>query len=195
MKLKLFLIVLALALAACSPGGAPQLIGSAPRAGEVGLPPINNPPTPGGLVVVYNASMELAVRNVPFARDGVRGLASEMNGYTLTERAWQSGFEQLAEVSIAVPAHRVEQTLSRLRYFGSVRSESKSGQLVTGEGYASGFSTITVTLRPDWWAGTADFFGGVLWVLAALIPPVLMLIGLITVLRGVGCWWRNRRTV
>lgn len=197
MKTKLLLIALVLTLAACSPGGVPQLIGSAPRGNEGGLPPINTAsPAPAGLVIVYNASIELAVRNVASAREWVKGLASEMNGYVLAERACQSGFEQLAEVTLAVPAHRVEHTLSRLRYFGNVRTESKSGQLLTTDAYGagSGYSTVTVTLRPDWWAGTADFFGGFLWLLAALIPPLLMLIGLITVLRAVGGWLQKRRS-
>ncbi|MGQ0600572.1 MAG: DUF4349 domain-containing protein [Anaerolineales bacterium] len=197
MKTKLILLfAMMLLLAACAPGGVPQLIGSAPRAGEGGLPPINTaPPAPAGLVIVYNASIELAVRNVAYAREWVKGLASEMNGYVLAERAWQSGFEQLAEVTLAVPAHRVEQTLSRLRYFGNVRTESKTGQLLTTDTYdaGSGYSTVTVTLRPDWGVGVWDFLGGVLWLSAALIPPLLMLIGLITVLRAVGRWWRKRR--
>jgi hypothetical protein len=192
MKTKLVLIAMIMMLAACSPG-APQLIGSAPRGGEVGLPPINNPLAPAGLVIVYNAAMELAVRDVSSARVAVRNVASEMNGYTLSERTWQSGFEQLAELSMAVPAHRVEQTLSRLRYLGQVRSESKSGQLLSGDGYTGSFSTVTVTLRPDWWAGVMDFFGGVLWLLAALVPPALMLIGAVTVLRSVGRWWQKRQ--
>lgn len=200
MRIKFSLIAIFLmtvGLAACAPGSAPQLIGAAPRGNEGGLPPINTaPPAPAGLVIVYNASIELAVRNVAYAREWVKGLASEMNGYVLAERSWQSGFEQLAEVTLAVPAHRVEQTLSRLRYFGNVRTESKTGQLLTTDAYGagSGYSTVTVTLRPDWWAGTADFFGGLLWLLAALIPPLLMLVGLITVLRAIGRWVQKRRS-
>jgi hypothetical protein len=38
-----------------------------------------------------------------------------------------------------------------------------------------------------------DFFGGVLWLLAALVPPALMLIGAVTVLRSVGRWWQKRQ--
>jgi hypothetical protein len=192
MKTKLLLITLVLVLAACAPGSGPQLIGSAPQGGAPTL--LNSaPPAPPGLAIVYSASMELAVRDVTRARAWVSGLASEMNGYLLAERTWTSGFEQNAEVTMAVPAARLEPALNRLRGYGSVRAESKTGQLLTTDAYgASGYSNLTVTLRPDAWAGVGDFFGGLLWVLAALAPPSLMLIGAVTVLRTVVWWWKRR---
>ncbi len=197
-------LIAAFALAACTSPATPQLIGSYPQGGQGEaheLPPISDySPVPPRLVIVYNASMELEVEQPTYAVYDVRSIAEQNGGYLLNSRTWRKGWDEYAEATIAVPVSSFEAARSRLRSLGEVRSESVSGEIrdIDPGWYdrSSGFSNITVSLYPasaNWLRRIGSFFAGVFWIAAAVTQPVLMLIGLFTVIRAVVGWIRKRR--
>jgi hypothetical protein len=203
----LTLILLTLALAACGGAATPQLIGSYPQGGEgQGGDPYSPPiggyyPPPQNLFIAYNASLELEVEHPSYTVYSVRSVAEQYHGYLLNSRTWRKGGDEYAEATVAVPVSNFEAVRSRIKSLGEVKSESVSGELRDSEpglyGGAENFSHITVTLSPasaNWGRRIGAFFTGVMWFLFAITPPILMLIGLITVIRTVMGWVQKRRT-
>ena len=201
------LIVVTLTLAACGGASTPQLIGSYPQGsegqgGDSYVPPIADySPPPQNLFIAYNASLELEVAHPSYSVYSVRSVAEQYHGYLLNSRTWYKGGDEYAEATVAVPVSNFEAVRSRIKTLGDVKSESVSGELRNSDpglyGGAENFSHITVTLRP----ASANrprkigaFFTGVFWFVVAITPPILMLIGLITVIRTVAGWVQKRRT-
>ncbi|MBI5291006.1 MAG: DUF4349 domain-containing protein [Chloroflexi bacterium] len=197
-----FILLAALALAACG-GAAPRLIGAYPQAGGNSPPPITvYPPAPANLYIAYNASVELEVQDARYAVYRIRNEAENLGGYLLTSRTWMQGGDEYAEATVAVPVSSFETMRARLRWIGDVRSESVSGELRdVGPGVYGGaesYSNITVSLRPasaNGWKKIGGFFTGAFRVALAATPPLLMLIGFLTVARAAIGWIRRRRKV
>ena len=191
MKTKLFLIAMVMILAACAPGGTPQLIGSAPRAGEGGLPPINTLPPipPADVTFVYNAAADVSVEYVWRARWAAEQIATELGGRVVSQR-WVDVQGNVAELVMIVPAGQLDAALNRLHTLGTVNDSDKYATVQSGGAYGSSslYSAITLTLREYWWVDVRDW---AFWIAVIGTPVVLMLIGLITVLRWVGRWLRR----
>jgi hypothetical protein len=192
----IILLLVACALAACS-GSAPQLIGSYP---STDIDPVYNPPVEigGSYQISYDTSMVLEVDNVPFFDIVLGSNARDFDAQVISNRSWQDGADQINELIVVVPSHRFNDLRDWLRTRGTIVSETtfahvQDTNFITSESY---YSTLTLTVRPYGWVKVRNFAMGVFWVVAAIIPPVLMVIGLITVIRwGVGRFRRQKPTV
>lgn len=192
------LIVMACVLVACG-GAAPQLIGSYPStdSGNTYQPP---PPdyVPSHLEITYNASLEIEVRDTYSAIYTAKNIASRYNGYLLSSRTWGRDSDVYGEVVIAVPSYNFDSARGDLRWMGTVLSEEMTGELdYVGPGWEGGgaYSNITVSLKPESANLGRKVWGGVQWVgrvVALLVPPILMIIGFITVIRWVAGRFRRR---
>lgn len=193
MKTKLWLMVFVCVLAACAPGGAPQLIGSAPRGNEGGLPPINNlpPVPPPDITLTYNAAADVSVEYVWRARWAAEQIATELGGRVVSQR-WVDAQGNVSELVMLVPANHLDSALNRLHALGTVNDSDKYATVQSGGAYepvggysAGGYAAITLTLREHWWVKARD---ASMWIALIGTPVVLMLIGAITVLRALGRW-------
>jgi hypothetical protein len=192
-----WMLALGLVLAACGANATPQLIGSYPQTGEAPIA-YYQPPAVPRLTITYHASLELEVENTGNALYSVQWIASQNYGYLLNSRTWRESSLTYGEATIAVPASRFDAARSALRGLGTVREESISGELKPVDGYEAGwegYSNITVSLRPaaaSWGRQALRGATGVLqfawWVATVVLPPALMVIGLVTVVR-----WAGRR--
>ncbi len=185
------LLLLACALAACG-GAAPQLIGSYPStdsSNDYQPPPSDY--VPSHLEITYNATLEIEVRDTYSAIFTAKNVAARYNGYLLGSRTWGRDSDVYGEVVIAVPSYNFDSAKQELHWLGTVLSEELTGELdyvaPSWEGGGS-YSNITVSLKPESANWGRKVWGGVKWVLLVLayaIPPTLMIIGLITVVRWV----------
>jgi len=195
MKTKLLLLLFfAGLLTACSPSATPQLIGSYPQIpSEPGGAPLNPNPY---FTVTYNAALEMAVDGVWRARWQVEDVMVRLGGQVVSVQNLESGRYAPMQMVLAVPPHQLEAAMRQLRALGAVLDEDiyASLQSTSNAAYenSSDWSSITLTLREHWWVGLRDGLAQLGWLLLFLIPPVLMLIGAWTVLKGIG--QRLRRT-
>jgi len=142
------LCVLALLLAACSGSATPQLIGSYPK--QEAVSPTYAPP-PANLLVVYNAYLELEVRDTDQAARRATQLAYEYGGYLVNSQSWFVEERKYTTLTLAVPVARFEAARQALSRLGALVGESISGDVVrTGYGADEWnvYSNITVQLRP-----------------------------------------------
>jgi len=202
----LLLIVCIGTLVACGGAVTPQLIGSYPDSGSPPLTdwsPTNGSPPPQNLYIAYNAALDMEVDHPNYAVYSVRAIAEHSGGYLLNSRTWSEGGDEYAEATVAVPVGNFESVKAQIRSLGTVRAESVSGEIRNGsptylDGAAS-FSNITVSLKPNaanWLMKIGGFVGGVIvglfWLFVWIMPPFLMLVGLITSIRTVVGWLRKR---
>jgi len=147
MKIKLMILFVGVTLlAACSGGGAPELIAAQPAGEAIATFPMVQPP-PGQ--VVYNAILELGVAHVDQAADKAKGVAFDHSGYLVNAQSWYQEGEKHTMLILAVPAAHFEAARNRLLRLGSLVSESVSGDLSGGDGSQwTTYSHITVYLRP-----------------------------------------------
>jgi hypothetical protein len=185
LALLLFLITL---LAACAPSATPQLIGSYPQNPQLpGGAPLN--PSPN-ITVTYNAALDVAVDGIWIARQRTSDLISDLGGQLISAQPLGEGRYAPTQMILAVPPYQLETALRQIRALGTVLDEdtyaslqSTSGAVQTNSG---GWSSITLTLREHWWVGLRDGLVQLGWLALFIIPPILMLIGAWTVLKGVG---------
>jgi len=140
--------ILPLALAACSGSATPQLIGSYPK--DAGSSP-TYPPPPAGLLVVYNAYLELEASNVDSASDRAIQAAYDRGGYLVSSQSWYQGERKYTTLTLAVPVAQFESTRKALLRLGTLISETTYGELVSTHSGVTDwttFSNITVQLRP-----------------------------------------------
>jgi hypothetical protein len=181
-------------LAACAPGATPQLIGSWPQASVPPVaPPLPQPAPPLNLYVVYNASLTLSVEDIWSARWDIRQVAQDLGGVVLSERSLETNPAASSyEIILAVPSNQLEVALSRLRRLGTVSDEVKTGEVRVGAPVgvnpAGSYSSLTVTLRQNWWVEVFRGLGRLFTLAVILTPFALMIVGLVTVLRAVGRW-------
>jgi hypothetical protein len=192
----ILILLLGLSLAACAPGQAtPQLIASYPsEGGSQGY----SPPAQ----YVYDAYLELEVRNVESAAERAEELAGEYGGYLERSQSWRSDGSQHASLVLAVPAPNFEALLDRLAGLGTPLSQNISGQWVNAGSQWAVYSEITLQLHqkgPNWpsislgdWQPlhtlqqalgvSANIFGFLLdvliWVLVVIGPFALLAWGL-----------------
>jgi hypothetical protein len=128
-------------LAACSPGSAPQLIGSYPRSGV--------PAPPADIRVVYTAYLTLEVRDVDLAITQAADYAVAYGGYLAESRAWYQNDRKYASVTLAVPAPNFDRLRQAVLGLGTLLSESISGQPrpIGGDDWRT-FTHITLDLQP-----------------------------------------------
>ena len=145
LKMSILLILLALALAACS-ASEPQMIASFPADSENNPVPLN---LPQPAQYVYDASIELDVSNLENASDRAIDLAYQYEGYLVSSHAWQSGDAQHARLVLAVPAINFDKTFNALSRLGEVVNQHISGEWAS-QGHGDGwtvYSEITVLLN------------------------------------------------
>ncbi|MBL8046101.1 MAG: DUF4349 domain-containing protein [Anaerolineales bacterium] len=189
MKTKLALLIfLVTLLAACAPSATPQLIGSYPQ----------NPQLPGGAPlnpnpnfnVTYNAALELAVDGVWRTRWQVEDVAQQLGGQVVSAQNLEVGRHSPVQLVLAVPPYQLENIMQKLRALGTVLDEDTYASLQSTSGAAQtnsgSWSSITLTLREHWWVGFRDGLVQLGWVALFIVPPILMLIGAWTVLKGIG---------
>lgn len=184
-KLALLLFFVTL-LAACSPSATPQLIGSYPQNPPQSGAPLN--PNPN-FTVTYNAALEVAVDGVWRVRWQAENAITQLGGQVVSVQALEPGLYAPMQLVLAVPPYQLDAALRQLRALGTVLDEDTYATLQanTGEYQSSGgWSSITLTLREHWWVAPRDGLMRLGWFFLLVIPPVLMLIGAWTVLRGIG---------
>lgn len=134
-------LLLLFALAACTPGATPQLIGAYPRSeGTV-------PRT--GVLVVYEAYLTLDVPDVDAAIDRAVGYVEDYGGYLVEARAWYRDGSKYATLTLAVPVPNFDALREALLGLGTLVSESVSGQpkpINTTDWNT--YSHITLNLQP-----------------------------------------------
>lgn len=139
--LSLAALFFALALAACGPGSAPQLIGSYSRTGPA-VPPPN-------VLIVYSTYLTLDVADVDAAAERATQYASDYGGYLAESRAWYQDGRKYAALTLAVPAPNFDSLRQALLGLGTLVSESLSGDpkpINTSDWNT--YSHITLNLQP-----------------------------------------------
>ncbi len=139
-------------LAACAGMQAtPQIIASAPREAESGLPIAEYTAPANNRLVVYSASLELEVRDVDAAAERATQLAYDYGGYLAESTSWRREGQTYTTLTLAVPVAYYEDLYAALLRLGTPRTERQSGDVVPRGRYEdewNTFSHITVSLRP-----------------------------------------------
>lgn len=133
-----------------APTGAARSGAQAPTnaaAGAAGASGESDAPLPaavdGTRTRVLNARMDLAVESVPAALEQVRGVARELQGFVSDSALSGTGADQVAELTLRVPADRFDDCEARLRKLAvEVRSVTESAKDVTDQ-----VTDIDATLR------------------------------------------------
>lgn len=138
----------ALGLAACAGSATPALIG-AYRADSA--PPIATyipPPSTDG-VLVYNATLDLTVRDVTAAADAAARLAADAGGYLSGSQSWYVNDDLHTTLTLVVPSDEFEAIHAGLLRLGTLNTAYVSGDpITTPAGRWDTSSAITVSLSP-----------------------------------------------
>lgn len=205
----LILSLLFLFLAACSRPSQPKLIGSYPSQGDAESQPLPHEQ------FVYDAVMEMEVRNPDSAAERSEERTDDYGGYLVGRQSWTQAGEQHIQLVLAVPAPNYEALHQAILNLGTLQSERVSGEWVSNR-YGSAwsvYSEITVTFHPRYaarpvivstgwnplrtferaWQVFATLFGFVvdilIWIIVLVGPFILMVLGLRTVIRKL---WKPR---
>jgi len=83
--------------------------------------------------VIYNASLQMEVKNLPDVQDKIRDLASQMGAYIVDQRLFEDTKErQEGYLTVRVPQEQFQAFLSKVKPLGiKVENQSISGQDVT----------------------------------------------------------------
>jgi hypothetical protein len=195
--------LVAVGLAACSPGAAPQLISSYPLYGTPG------PGAPPGRV--YNTSLYIEVSDVDDAARQATRLAVGVGGYLVSAQSWSQDERPHTALVLAVPPSNFDGLRQSLIGLGRLLGEQLTSQPAP---YPSEWpqptSTISVTFaarpaRPDWpalpslgWSPARTFNQafGVFAAIFTFLLNVLIWISVVVgpfVLMGLGLRWLVRR--
>jgi hypothetical protein len=133
-------LTLSFALAACTPGAGPQLIGSYPRSGGV---------IPSDVRIIYESRLTLEVGNVDSSADRAVGFARDHGGYLLEERTWTQDGRKHATLALAVPVPAFDGLRSDLLSLGTLVDETVIGapKPIHSTDWNT-YTSITLTLRP-----------------------------------------------
>jgi hypothetical protein len=110
-----------------------------------------HPVIPPGLVVVYNATLDLEVLNVDRAAEKAKNLAYEYRGYLTSSQSWYQEGELHITLVLAVPVVYFDTVHQALLRLGDLVSERVTGELRPsgyGEDSWGAFSHITLHLHP-----------------------------------------------
>jgi hypothetical protein len=199
----LFLSLLFLLLAACAGTSQPKLIGSYPSQGVSESQPVPHEQ------FVYDAVMEMEVRNPDSAAERSEERAYDYGGYLVGRHSWTRAGEEHIQLVLAVPAPNYEALHEAILDLGTLKSERVSGDWVSSKyaGDWSAYSEITVTFHPRYaarpvivatgwnpirtferaWQVFVTLFGFVvdilIWIIVLVGPFVLMALGLRAVAR------------
>jgi len=84
--------------------------------------------------VVQTASLKITVKDTAAVLDAVQSLATELGGYIVTSNSWRESEQLRAQVTLRVPAGKLQTALQRIRAQAiKVDAESISGEDVTQE--------------------------------------------------------------
>jgi len=194
--------LVAVGLAACSPGATPQLIGSYPRYGTPGpsLPPAR----------VYDTRLDIEVPDVGYAVQQAAQLAEQAGGYLVASQSWYQDQRLFTALTLAAPASQFDSLRHSLIALGRLTDEQLTGRPAPYPIYPSPQSTIAVTFAsyqpvldlppvPDPGWGLARTFSQAFGVSAAIFTfliNVLIWISVVAgpfVLIGLGLRWLVRR--
>jgi hypothetical protein len=197
------LSLLFLLMAACSGASQPKLIGSYPSQGNSESQPVPHEQ------FVYDASIEMEVRNVDSAAERSEERANDYGGYLVGRQSWTQAGEEHIQLVLAVPAPNYEALHRAILDLGTLQSERVSGEWVSSR-YSSDwsiYSEITVTFHPRYtarpvvsttgwnpirtferaWQVFVTIFGFVIdiliWVIVLVGPFILIALGLRSVIR------------
>jgi len=126
------ILFLALILVACQPAAdGPRQIASYPNGvqaetSETYSPPIGVPQT---AILVYDASLDLAVWNVDDAANSALQKAADYGGYLSASNLWNANGQKYATLTFALPAGNYDQALAAFKRLGTVNREQVSGKL------------------------------------------------------------------
>jgi hypothetical protein len=150
-----------LVLAACAPA-TPALIGAYRR--DAGQPIATYVLPPVGQTLVYDAYVEMEVRDTAAAADRAAQLAADHGGYLSSSQQWREEERTHATVTLAVPSHYFDSLHTALLDLGRLQSERTSGTLVS-PAYPGQviYATITVHFIPNPPVVTLPRLPGVEW--------------------------------
>lgn len=144
-------LVAALFLGACAPQASAPQRGTAKDSYAGEMPPVAAPtPAPAQpelgrasaplttnaeeRKVIQTASLKITVKDTATVLNAVQSLAAELGGYVVTSNAWRETEQLRAQVTVRIPAEKLQTALQRIRAQAiKVDSESISGQDVTQE--------------------------------------------------------------
>ena len=129
--------LVAVGLAACSPGATPQLIGSYPR---YGTPSPNLPPSR-----VYDTRLDIEVSDVVYAAQQAAQLAEQAGGYLVASQSWYRDQRLFTAVTLAAPASQFDSLRRSLIALGRLTDEQLTSQPAPYPIYPSPQSTLAVT--------------------------------------------------
>jgi hypothetical protein len=208
-SLLFFLSLLILIQAACSGASQPKLIGSYPSQAYSESQPVPREQ------FVYDAVMEMEVRQVDSAAERSEERADDYGGYLVSRQSWTQAGEKHIQLILAVPAPNYEVLHRAILDLGTLQGERVSGEWVSsryGDDW-SVYSQITVTFHPRYtarqlvhasgwnpirtferaWQVFLTIFGVVvdilIWVIVLVGPFILMALGLRVLVRKL---WRPR---
>src|SRR5687767_13800674 len=143
------LLLAALTLAACGGSATPRLIGAYPRDAIATFPA-----PPQDVVLIYDAYVDLQVRDTSAAAEQAEDLAYGHGGYVSEIQSWYDGDSQHVTLKLAVPVSRYGDLRTALLGLGTVLNEQTYGTLTSyGDPEPrNAYSTITVHFSPS--AGT-----------------------------------------
>jgi hypothetical protein len=192
------------ALAACSGGATPQLIGSYPRFGTAA--PYIAPSR------VYSTRLDIAVSDVDFAAQQAARLAAGNGGHLVASQSWYQDERLHTLLTLAVPASQFDPLRQSLIALGQLVDEQLTSQPAPWPAYARlPEATISVTFStypplpqapalPNFgWSPVRTFaqafavFAGIFTVLIDVLIWVSVVVGPF-VLMGLGLRWLVRRT-
>ncbi len=201
-------LIALLSLAACAPA-TPALIGAyRPDASQ---PIATYVLPPAGQILVYDAYVEMEVRDTAAAADRAAQLAADHDGYLSSSQQWREDGHSHTTVTLAVPSHYFDSLHTALLDLGRLRSERTSGTLVS-PAYPGQviYATITVHFIPspplvtlprlpgvEW--DPADTFASAFALFAAIFTFLLDIVIWLAVvvgpfaLLGLGLRWMVRR--
>jgi hypothetical protein len=103
-------------------------------AGEGAAPGDGSDQAPVDRMIIWNADLQLRVKDAAEAMGLVQGVAREMGGYTISTETWLQNDQTYARVSLRVPADRFDEAMQRLRGLAiEVTHESANSEDVTDE--------------------------------------------------------------
>ena len=145
------ILFLALILVACQPAAdGPRQIASYPNGvqaetSETYSPPIGVPQT---AILVYDASLDLAVWNVDDAANSALQKAADYGGYLSASNLWNANGQKYATLTFALPAGNYDQALAAFKRLGTVNREQVSGKLYSPYSGQTGWDyTSHITLN------------------------------------------------
>jgi hypothetical protein len=136
--------MLLLVTAACAGSANPQLIAAYPSKGNPQRQPDRS------MQFVYDAFMEMEVRNPVAAAEHAEECVDDFGGYLVGSQSWTQAGQQHVQLVLAVPAPNYAALHQAILDLGTLQSEQVSGQWESSRygGDWNVYSEVTVTFHP-----------------------------------------------